>query len=153
LSVTIKTKPFGEIEVTEERIIDFPDGLFGFDFIKKFVLLESRDEKSPFLWLQAYDEHDLAFVIIRPEDFRGSYKLEISQSDYEAIGEKVKDKLLVYAIVTIPTDPAGMTANLQGPIIINPVKKLGRQAISLSDEYTVRHNILEEMKRAHGSGG
>lgn len=54
----------------------------------------------------------------------------------------------MFAIVTIPTNPSDMTANLQGPIIVNPDKRLGRQAISLSDRYSVRHKILEEMKKA-----
>lgn len=64
----LKTKPFGEIEIDERQIVDFPEGLLGFDYVKKFVVLDSR-EKSPFKWLQAYDEPGLAFVIIRPIDF------------------------------------------------------------------------------------
>jgi flagellar assembly factor FliW len=46
-----------------------------------------------------------------------------------------------------------MTANLQGPVIINPAKRMGRQAISLSDRYGVRHVILEEMKKSTGKEG
>ena len=58
MSETIKTKPFGEIEIDEQQIIEFPDGLLGFDYIKKFVLLDSDGEKSPFKWLQAYEESE-----------------------------------------------------------------------------------------------
>ena len=50
--------------------------------------------------------------------------------------------------MTIPSNPSEMTANLQGPVIINPEKRLGRQVISLSDKYNVRHRILDEMKKA-----
>ena len=46
-----------------------------------------------------------------------------------------------------------MTANLQGPVIINPSKKLGRQAISLSDRYNVRHRIIDEIKKNQKAGG
>ena len=153
MSIKIHTKPFGEIEVSELQVIDFPDGILGFDFIKKFVILDAEDEGSPFKWMQAYDEKDLAFVIIRPVDFMESYELSISQNDFEAVKAESAEELIVFAIVTIPENPKDMTANLQGPIIINPATKLGKQAISMSDRYKVRHRILDEMKRHTGAGG
>jgi len=153
LGIKIQTKPFGEIEVSELQVIDFPDGILGFDFIRKFVVLDAEDEGSPFKWMQAFDEKDLAFIIIRPADFMQNYELIISQSDYEAVNAKSADELLVFAIVTIPENPENMTANLQGPIIINPSKRLGRQAISMTEKYTVRHKILEEIKRKSEAGG
>lgn len=153
MGVTVKTRPYGEIEVNERQIIGFPDGIPGFDYVKKFVLLDSHDEKSPFKWLQALDEPDLAFVVIRPVDFMASYDLVIAQSDLETVKAKKPEDLLVLAIVTIPSDPADMTANLQGPVIINIEKGIGKQAISLSDKYHVRHRILDEMKKSSGAGG
>lgn len=152
MSTTINTRPYGEIEIDERQVISFPEGILGFDYIKEFALLDSDDDKSPFMWLQATGEPELAFVVIRPEDFLEEYKLVVSQGDLEAVSEKETEKLVVLAIVTIPANPSEMTANLQGPIIINPVKKLGRQAISLSEKYHVRHQILEEMKKAEESG-
>ncbi len=148
----IKTKPFGEIEVDEQQIIDFPEGIPGFDYIKKFILLDSGEEKSPFKWLQAYEESGLAFVVINPESFMKKYDPELSPIDLEAVEASSEDELLILSIVTIPEDPSKMTANLQGPVVINPVKKLGRQAISMSDKYSVRHLILEEL-RSTGRGG
>ena len=148
MGITIKTRPFGEIEIREQQIIDFPEGILGFDDVRKFVLLDAHDENSPLKWLQAYDEPNLAFVIIRPVDFMKEYELVVSMNDLEAVGADTAENLIVFAIVTIPSNPSEMTANLQGPIIINPEKRLGRQAISLSDRYSVRHKILEEMKKA-----
>jgi len=146
LGTVIKTKPFGEIEILDEQIIEFTDGILGFDAVKKFAVLE--EDKSPFLWLQAFNEPDLAFVIISPLEFLDEYSLVISQTDIDDVGAKSPEELAVYAIVTIPSDkPSTMTANLQGPIIINPVTRKGKQAISLSDKYHVRHSILEEMKK------
>jgi flagellar assembly factor FliW len=151
LGIVIHTKPFGEIEIDKKQIIDFPDGILGFDFVKKFVILDS-DENSPFKWMQAFTEPDLAFIIIQPVYFRPDYELAVSQSDYEAVEAENADSLLVFAIVTIPPNPAEMTANLQGPIIINSKKKLGRQVISLSDKYSVKHKILDEMKKLESKG-
>lgn len=153
MGIKVNTKPFGEIEINELQIIDFPEGILGFDFIKKFIIMDAEDEGSPFKWMQAFDEKDLAFVIIRPLDFMEEYELVIAQNDLDTVKSDNIDELLVFAIVTIPENPRKMTANLQGPIIVNPVKRLGKQAISLSDRYTVRHNILDEMKKQNQAGG
>lgn len=150
--IKINSKPYGEIEIDERQIIDFDDGILGFDFVNKFAILDSLDN-SPFKWMQALSEPSLAFVIIQPLDFMAEYELVISQSELEAVGADTPDKLLVFSIVTIPGDPSEMTANLQGPIIVNPEKKKGRQAISLSDKYRVRHRILDEIKKAAGEEG
>jgi len=45
--VTIVTKPFGQMEVDERQIIDFPEGIYGFEDIRKFAILDAK-EKSPF---------------------------------------------------------------------------------------------------------
>ena len=148
----IKTKPFGEIEVDESQEIYFPDGLFGFEKYKKYYLLENPD--SPFVWLQSSEEPSLAFVMIQPIEFKKDYKLKVSAEDLKSIKlEKPEDELLDFAIVTIPSEASKMTANLQGPIIINVKKKLGKQAISLIEEYTVKCPILEEMKKTFDKKG
>lgn len=142
----LKTKPFGEIEVDESQEITFPEGLFGFEQYKKFYLLENPD--SPFLWLQSSEEPSLAFILIDPLQFKSDYKLEISEEDYKSIEIEDKEKELIdFVIVTVPRNPEKMTANLQGPVIINIKKKLGKQAISLREDYTVRCPIIEEMKK------
>ncbi len=148
MRIKIVTKPFGEIEIDEKQVVDFPDGILGFDFIKKYAIIDSDDEKSPFKWLQAFDEPGLAFVIIRPEDFMSSFVLRVSQNDLDAVGIEDKKDAIVFAIVTIPENPSDMTANLQGPVLINPEKHLGRQAISLDDQHNVRHRILDEIKKS-----
>ena len=53
---------------------------------------------------------------------------------------------LLFAIVTIPEDSRRMTANLQGPVIINRRTRVGRQFISPSPRWGIRHFILEEME-------
>lgn len=153
MGITVKTKPYGEIKVDDRQVIDFPEGILGFDYIKKFILLDSDDEQSPLKWLQAYEEPTLAFVIIRPADFMKEYELVISQNDIETVKAKNVNELIVFSIVTIPENAADMTANLQGPIIINPVKKIGKQAILLTDSYSVRHRILDEIQKRSGSEG
>ncbi len=153
MKLKIKTRPFGEVEIDERQVIDFPEGIPGFDFVKKFAVIDNEDEKSPFKWLQALEEPELAFVIIQPHDFMRSYEPDISKNDYKDVKAQGPQDVLVFAIVTIPSNPSEMTANLQGPIIINPHEKLGKQAISLTDRYGVKHGILAEIKKSAEGGG
>ncbi len=142
----IYSRPFGKITVNDSDIIVFPDGLFGFDSLNRFILLEEKE--SPMVWLQSYEEADLAFVLLRIVHFMSDYELSMSQSDLEALGTDDTASLDVYAILTIPEDdPSRMTANLMGPVVINPAEKIGRQVISLSDRYRTKHSVLEELKR------
>ncbi|MDA3900667.1 MAG: flagellar assembly protein FliW [Spirochaetes bacterium] len=146
----IKTKQFGMLTIDEETLFSFPDGLFGFENLKKFTIVEEAD--SPMMWLQSCNEPDLAFVILRVLDFMKEYDLSISQGDLEAVLVDDPSKLEVFAIITIPLDnPSDMTANLMGPIIINMKKRIGRQVISLSDKYKTKHCVLDELQAKTGA--
>lgn len=139
----ITTKPYGEIEVNEKQKIFFPDGLFGFEEVKNYFLLDSKE--GPFYWLQSAEHPDLAFVLIDPRVFKENYTLNLQDEDYKAI-EAGEGDVLDFTIVTVPEDPKKISANLMGPIIINRKSRKARQAISENDEYTVKHYIMEEMK-------
>ena len=115
----IQTKAFGEIEVDEKGVIDFPKGLMGFEGSTRFVLLSKEGEK-PFCWLQSVEDPQLAFIMISPSDFHQGYKLAVSAEDLKSLELDGPDDAVVYAIVVVPQDPSKMTANLQGPVIINP---------------------------------
>lgn len=143
--VKIKTKNFGEIEIEEKQKIAFPQGILGFENQKEYYLIIKED--SPFLWLQCSSDENLAFVLINPYLFMPDYNLKIGQKDWDVIDVKPEDDYLVFAIVTIPANPEEMTANLQGPVIINPKKRWGVQAISLDDNYSIKHLILPALKK------
>jgi flagellar assembly factor FliW len=153
LVIQLKTKKSGTVNINEKQIIDFPEGVLGFDYIKKFVLLDTEDQSSPLKWMQAIDEPDLAFIVIRPADFMAQYELVISQNDLHIVKAERLEDLLVFAIVTIPSNPAEMTANLQGPIIINPAARIGKQAILLTDRYSIKHRIIDEIRKNSGTEG
>jgi flagellar assembly factor FliW len=139
----VNTKAYGAVDVDERQKIYFPYGIMGFEQLKDYVLLDA--EQKPFYWLQSMDVVEIAFVLINPRVFRPDYALEVPEEELQEIGIERPDKLLDFVIVTIPDNPAEMTANLQGPIIINREARLGRQSISTSPQWRVRHPILEEL--------
>jgi flagellar assembly factor FliW len=139
----IQTKPFGETEIGERQIVNFPHGLFGFQDLHRFALLDAA--QPPFYWLQSLDQVQIAFVLIDPLFFRPDYNPDVDPAELEEIGIHEGDDALVFAIVTIPQDSRRMTANLQGPLIINRETHAARQLISLNPRWTVRHVIMDEM--------
>lgn len=140
----IETKPFGTIEVDERQLLTFPQGLYGFDHLREFALLDA--DRPPFYWLQSLEESRTAFVLINPYVVRSDYLLEVPDEDVELIGNPPGEDILVFAIVTIPTDGSEITCNLQGPLIINRSERIGHQSISLHPAYHTKHGILEEMR-------
>ena len=71
-----QTSRFGEIEIEEDQIINLPSGLIGFSEDRRFVIRED-EAASPFRWLQAVDNHALAFVMIEPHVSVSNYELEL----------------------------------------------------------------------------
>lgn len=144
--IKVKTSRFGEIEVKEDDFITLPSGLIGFPELKKYVLLD-HDKDSPFKWLQSLEDGAIAFVLINPLLFKPEYLVEASESDVVELDVAAEEDLVVSVIVTVPTNPQNMTANLKAPLIFNLKNRKGKQIILNSNEYTTRHNIMDEMKK------
>lgn len=143
----VKSTRFGQFTVGEEKVLDFPDGLLGFEGCKRFVILE-HEPATPFKWLQSADDPDVAFVIINPAEFAPGYAVELGRDDVLKLGLKDAREAAVYVLVVIPDDPSAMTANLQGPLVINAERRLGRQVVLADGRYRTRHPILAELKAA-----
>jgi flagellar assembly factor FliW len=144
--VKVSTKPYGVIEVDERQKIKFPVGLFGFESCRDFVILDA--DRQPFYWLQSLEVQELAFILVNPFLFRPDYELDISDNELEDIGISSPDKALVFSIVTIPADGGPMTANLQGPLVINRERRVGKQAVLADSRWKTKHNIVEELAAA-----
>lgn len=150
----IVSRPFGEVEIDENRILTIQGGMFGFEGYERFVLIGVQEQK-PFEWIQCVDESSLAFVVLRPDLFMPDYKLSISEADRTALGVKSESELLCYVVCVIPDDMRKITVNLKGPVVVNPGTRLGRQTISLIEHYSVRHPLFDPSrdKSAAPSGG
>lgn len=137
----IKSARLGELDIDEAKIITFPEGIIGFPDYKRYVELDFIED-SPLTLLQAVDEPTLGFIIIDPLLFIPDYKVDLSQEDMKCLNAGALEDLTVRSIVTIPEDPYEMTANLQGPIVINMITKLAKQIVNNDQQYTTKHKIL-----------
>jgi flagellar assembly factor FliW len=139
----VRTKPYGEMEITDAQLIRFPRGLFGFEDLREFALLDAS--QPPFYWLQSIERVEVAFVLIDPHFFRPEYTPDVDIGELEEIGKPQGEESLVLSIVNIPENSSLMTANLQGPLILNRRTRQGRQSISTNPRWGVRHVILDEL--------
>ena len=144
----VATKAYGTIDVNEGQKITFPQGLLGFESLKEFVLLDA--ERQPFYWLQSLDVEQIAFILINPFLFRPDYEMNIDNEELLSIKITDPGKALIFSIVTILSDGSPMTANLQGPLVINRENKQGIQAVLTDSRWKTKHDILAELSAAKG---
>ena len=139
----IATKAYGLIEVDERQKIVFPGGLIGFEKHTDYLLLDA--ERQPFYWLQSMDLEQVAFVLVSPFLFRPDYEVNISNEELAEIDIHSPEKALIFSIVTIPPEGNLITANLQGPIVINRDTRTGKQVVLPDVRWKTRHDIMAEL--------
>jgi flagellar assembly factor FliW len=137
----IQTVNFGDLEVPEDKVITFKEGLPGFPQIHRFVVLE-LDELKPFQYLQALDDPPIALFVINPFLIDPRYEFRLTDSDMKDINSTNSAELTVYAVTTIPENPSGATINLMAPIVVNHKERRGKQVILLESKYSVKHPLL-----------
>lgn len=140
----IKTKDFDFINVPEEDIINFPDGIYGFEEQNDYVLL-----KNPIndwlMHLQSVSQADTRFLLIDPFIFFEDYKPELTEVVLSNLGVKSEDMLSFFCVAVIPDDPSKMTINLKSPVIINFNKRIGAQIILESNDYSVKTPLFSQV--------
>lgn len=147
----IQSRPFGEIEIEEGRVITVHGGMFGFEGYERFVLV-GVEEQKPFEWIQCVDEPSIAFVVIQPAVFMPHYQFSISDADKMSLGVQSEADLLCYIVCVIPEDMQKITVNLKGPIAVNPKTCQARQVISMVETHSVRHPLFEPKKDNPSAG-
>lgn len=136
----IDTSRFGGIEVDDRRFLNFPKGLLGFPDDREYALIQTG-ENSAFYWMQAVHRPELAFVVCDPRMFIPDFQIAIKSEDLSQIGLSDTHGTQVFVIVN--KVDAALTANLQGPLVINVATRVGRQLVLSDKKYSTRHKLME----------
>jgi len=131
------TDRFGDIDVPDERMLSFPDGLPGFPNARRFTMVEVP-ESDAFFWLQSLDDPSLAFLAAVPWPFFPNYEPELSEPDQEALELTAAGDALVLCLLTVHREERNVTANLLGPVIVNERTRVGRQVVLAESSWPVR---------------
>lgn len=149
----INTSRFGVLDVAENDIIHFEDGLLGFESMQRFFIVDPADD-TLILWMQSVDSAEVAFPVLEPKIFKSDYKVHLSANELRCLKiESTKNRnTLVYCILTIPDDVTKMTANLKAPIVVNTASQSGRQVVLQENEYSVKYSMYKELLTVIMSG-
>jgi flagellar assembly factor FliW len=124
--VPVESRRLGALAVPPSSVFTFPRGLFGFPGHQAYALVSTAH--PGFYWLQSLDEPALTFLTADPFEHFPGYALDVSGDVLAAIQGVAPADVLVLAIVTLGRDTPS-TANLQGPLALNPRTGLARQFV------------------------
>jgi len=113
---TLHSTRFGRLEVPEEAVIEFPNGLIGLGGTKYALL--ARSEDSAFIWLHSVEDPELAIPVTNPWRFFEDFEVELSDEEADRIGITDADQTSVYVTVRAAESLEDFTANLRAPILI-----------------------------------
>jgi len=135
----VQTARFGTVEIEDDRVITFPKGLLGFADQKRFCLLQPNVDAC-FFWLQCLDDPALAFVVTDPNLFVKDYSVPVRDDQLESLQLTQLEDSQVFVIVN--KVGSVLTGNLQGPLVVNTIKRVAEQFVLAEKRWTTRHELL-----------
>jgi len=127
--------------VQESILLNFPKGLAGFPEFKSFSLFEPKGG-YPLKFLQSTDQPEVSFVCMDVAAIKIDYEVPLGDEEAELLGLERQEDALVLAMVVVPEDPRGMTANLAGPLVINARTAEGLQVMLDANKYPLQYPVF-----------
>jgi len=143
--VIIETSRFGQLEVDQDRLITFDEGILGFPTQREYALVQTG-HGSGFYWLQSVCTPDLAFVVCDPRLFVPDFQVPVKLEDLQCIEMTEAEEAQVFVIVNKVGDL--LTGNLQGPLVVNTVNRRARQLVLSDKRYSTRHPLMRLQRPA-----
>ncbi|MBE9486672.1 MAG: flagellar assembly protein FliW [Chloroflexi bacterium] len=137
---TIQSR-FGEIEYDPENCLLFPEGLIGFENLRKFIVMPNEKE-GPLFWIQSVDDPEVAFVLTNPTGFYFDYKVVPDGRERKKLGIGDDDNCLAVSVVTVPPDRK-ITLNLAAPILFAPKTNKALQVILEGTNFSTQTPLPE----------
>lgn len=124
----IQSLTFGEIEIKDNTIYTFDEGIPGLGEITQFAIVDS-EEMAPFAWLQACEEPFLSLMMLDPVLIKPDYSVRFNDEHTQLLGTFSDEDIAVRVLVVVPKNPEDMTANLLAPIVLNHKLRKGAQIV------------------------
>jgi flagellar assembly factor FliW len=140
MTQTLKSTRFGDVELSEDAVVDFPNGLIGLSGHRYALIPHGED--GTFVWLHSMEDPDLALPVTRPWGFFPSYEVALSDSEAERIGVSDPSQAEVFVTVRAAEEARNFSANLRAPIIIAGGR--GFQVINEADDAPVRAPLFAQ---------
>jgi len=119
---------FGPVDIDDNSIIRFPDGIPGFEKLRTFAVVKCM-QTEPIQWLQSVEDGHVTLPVINPFLIKPDYGIEIADEDLESIRTHEEEDLLVLSVMVLPENLEDMSVNLMAPLVINIRDMIGCQVI------------------------
>jgi flagellar assembly factor FliW len=127
----------GPTGLNSDPAITFPEGLVGCPNWKRFVLLMDEDEDLPVAILRSLDDPQVELLVTDPTLVEPDYVTRLKS--LHSLGTS---NPTVYCTLAVAAD-GSITANLMGPLVINPQSRVGHQLVLADSGYSTRHPIVQ----------
>lgn len=129
----IHSTRFGTHEIDPESILTFPQGIPGFESCTRYKLFHEDKEQPVVHWLQAIDDPNVAFSVVDPARFGLNYEITLTDEEVALLQAGSADDIAVMLIAYKPQPDAAaganVSANINGPVILNTRARLGLQKV------------------------
>ena len=142
MEMTLANFDSAEVELDPNTIIEFPNGLPGFEDCKRFKLFHS--EKNPVIfWLQSIDDPYVEFSLADPDFLKVTYDLTLTDEEKNTLkvdaGDGLKTAVLLLKDEKNSIDEQkSILGNFKSPIVINMSKRIALQKTFSSAELLIR---------------
>ncbi len=126
----VRTSRFDVVEVEQEDLIRFQEGMLGLEDCQTWVLL-ADGENDVLGWLQSTTRPDVAMAVVSPRRFVPDYQLRVFRRELASLELANPDEAQVLTIVS--KNERGITLNLKAPIVVNLARRMARQVIANGD--------------------
>jgi flagellar assembly factor FliW len=140
------SKDFGKIDYQPGSVLEFPNGIPGFEYRKRFLAL-TFPHTQPLVFLQSLEDAELCFITLPVLSIDRLYRLTVSEEDLESIGlpakrqPKIGEEVACLAVLTLQKS-GGPTANLLAPVVVNIRNLKAVQAIAPDSDYSHQHALV-----------
>ena len=120
--------------------IVFPEGLVGCPEWQRFVQVVDADDTLPVAILQCLDDTAVQLLVTDPALVEPDYVAPLSRRDRAELGLSSGAEPVVYCTLSVHAD-GSISANLLGPLVVNPVTRRGLQLVLADSTYSTRHPV------------
>ena len=91
----IQTRAFGEVDIEDDKIITFTDGIIGYPELTKFALIYDKEKGSSSIqWLQSVDEPGFALPVMNPLIVCPDYNPVVEDTILKPVGNLDENDIL-----------------------------------------------------------
>lgn len=141
MTITINSADYGTVEVAEDKVIEFPQGLAGFENLRRFAFLHPESDQPKHFILQSMEDPEVAFNVADPAIFGFSYEITLDDALNAALYQPDSPEALADDVVLVilykEAEGSPLRAILKAPLILNLKTRRGVQHTFTRLDYTL----------------